>query len=105
MNQGAGMIQPHMATTLGFILNDAQIEPAALKDLLHHGIDRSYNRISIDGDTSTNDTVVVLANGASGAQPNESERSAFGEALTGVLEDLARQIARDGEGTRKLITI
>jgi glutamate N-acetyltransferase / amino-acid N-acetyltransferase len=105
MTKGAGMIQPHMATTLGFIVTDAQIEPAALKDLLHHGVERSYNRISIDGDTSTNDTVVVLANGASGAQPTESEREVFGEALTGVLEDLARQIARDGEGARKLITI
>lgn len=105
MTKGAGMIQPRMATTLGFVITDAHLEPAALKELLHYGIERSYNRISIDGDTSTNDTVAVFANGASGAEPGEQERLAFRNALAGVLEDLARQIARDGEGARKLITI
>lgn len=105
MTKGAGMIQPNMATTLGFVMMDAAIPPAALSSMLAGGVARSYNRISIDGDTSTNDTLLVLANGASGVQPNDKERSKVSEALTGVLEDLARQIARDGEGARKLITI
>ena len=105
MTKGAGMIQPRMATTLGFVVTDAHVEPAALKEMLHYGIERSYNRISIDGDTSTNDTVAVFANGAAGADPGEQERIGFRDALAGVLEDLARQIARDGEGARKLITI
>ncbi len=105
ITKGAGMIQPRMATTLGFVVTDAHVEPAALKEMLHYGIERSYNRISIDGDTSTNDTVAVFANGAAGAEPGEQERIAFRDALASVLEDLARQIARDGEGARKLITI
>jgi glutamate N-acetyltransferase/amino-acid N-acetyltransferase len=105
MTKGAGMIQPNMATTLGFVMMDAAIPPATLSSMLAGGVARSYNRISIDGDTSTNDTLLVLANGASGVQPNDKERSKVSEALTGVLEDLARQIARDGEGARKLITI
>jgi glutamate N-acetyltransferase/amino-acid N-acetyltransferase len=105
MTKGAGMIQPRMATTLGFVATDAHIEPSVLKQMLHDGIERSYNRISVDGDTSTNDTVAVFANGASGVEPGDGERILFGEALAGVLEDLARQIARDGEGARKLITI
>lgn len=105
MTKGAGMIQPRMATTLGFVVTDAHVEPAALKQMLQYGIERSYNRISIDGDTSTNDTVAVFANGASGADPGEPERNLLRDALCGVLEDLARQIARDGEGARKLITI
>ena len=66
---------------------------------------RSYNRISVDGDTSTNDTMLVLANGASGIQPNQKESKKVEEALTQVMEDLARQIVRDGEGARKLVTI
>jgi glutamate N-acetyltransferase/amino-acid N-acetyltransferase len=105
MTKGAGMIQPNMATTLGFVMMDAAIPPATLSSMLAGGVARSYNRISVDGDTSTNDTLLVLANGASGVQPNDKERSKVSEALTGVLEDLARQIARDGEGARKLITI
>ncbi len=66
---------------------------------------RSYNRISVDGDTSTNDTMLVLANGASGIQPNQKESKKVEEALAQVMEDLARQIVRDGEGARKLVTI
>ena len=102
MTKGAGMIQPNMATTLGFIVTDAAIGLADLKKALTRAIARSYNRISVDGDTSTNDTVAVLANGASGVKPSAK---AFEAALTEVLESLARQIARDGEGARKLITI
>jgi glutamate N-acetyltransferase/amino-acid N-acetyltransferase len=105
MTKGAGMIQPNMATTLGFVMTDAAIAPSILAPMLAGAVKHSYNRISVDGDTSTNDTVLVLANGASGIQPNEKERKKFGEALALVLEDLARQIVRDGEGARKLITI
>jgi len=102
MTKGAGMIQPNMATTLGFVVTDAEVSPAVLRTALKAGIARSYNRVSVDGDTSTNDMVAVLANGASGVKPSAK---AFEAALTGVLESLARQIARDGEGARKLITI
>ena len=76
--------------------------PRSLRPILKRVIARSYNRISVDGDTSTNDMVVVLANGASGVKPGPK---AFEAALTGVLESLAQQIARDGEGARKLVTI
>jgi glutamate N-acetyltransferase / amino-acid N-acetyltransferase len=102
MTKGSGMIQPNMATTLGFVVTDAVVSPAVLRTALKHAIDRSYNRISVDGDTSTNDTVAVLANGASGAKPSAK---VFEAALTNVLESLAKQIARDGEGARKLVTI
>ena len=102
MTKGAGMIQPNMATTLCFVVTDAIASPADLRAALSAAIEVSYNRISVDGDTSTNDTAVVLANGASGAKPKRPELQ---RALTEVLEDLARQIARDGEGARKLVTI
>jgi glutamate N-acetyltransferase/amino-acid N-acetyltransferase len=102
MTKGSGMIQPNMATTLGFVVSDAVVSPAALRSALKRAINSSYNRISVDGDTSTNDTVAVLANGASGVKPSTK---AFETALTSVLESLAQQIARDGEGARKLVTI
>ena len=101
MTKGAGMIMPNMATTLGFIVTDVEVAPAKLKRMLDESVASSYNRISVDGDTSTNDTVVVMANGNSGAQADGE----FQQALTAVLEDLARQIVRDGEGARKLVTI
>jgi glutamate N-acetyltransferase / amino-acid N-acetyltransferase len=100
--KGSGMIQPNMATTLGFVMTDAKITPAELRPILKRAIARTYNRISVDGDTSTNDVVAVLANGASGVKPSLKN---FEAALTEVLESLARQIAKDGEGARKLITI
>jgi glutamate N-acetyltransferase/amino-acid N-acetyltransferase len=102
MTKGSGMIQPNMATTLGFVITDAVVSPAVLRAALKKAIDRSYNRISVDGDTSTNDTVAVLANGASGIKPSAK---AFEAGLTSVLESLAMQIARDGEGAKKLVTI
>jgi glutamate N-acetyltransferase/amino-acid N-acetyltransferase len=105
MTKGSGMIQPNMATTLGFVMMDAGLPPAALATMLNAAVRRSYNRISVDGDTSTNDTMLVLANGASGIQPNQKESKKVEEALTLVMEDLARQIVRDGEGARKLVTI
>src|SRR5579862_5929457 len=105
MTKGSGMIHPNMATTLGFVMTDAALPPSALAGMLTAAVNRSYNRISVDGDTSTNDTMLVLANGASGIQPNQKESKKVEEALTQVMEDLARQIVRDGEGARKLVTI
>jgi glutamate N-acetyltransferase/amino-acid N-acetyltransferase len=105
MTKGAGMIQPRMATTLGFVLTDANIPAAKLRTILARANQRSYSRISVDGDTSTNDTLILLANGCSGVRPDPREFAAFEEAVATVAETLARQIARDGEGARKLITI
>ncbi|HVN07180.1 MAG TPA: bifunctional glutamate N-acetyltransferase/amino-acid acetyltransferase ArgJ [Bryobacteraceae bacterium] len=105
LTKGSGMIQPRMATTLGFVMTDAQIPVAILRRMLRHAVERSYNRISVDGDTSTNDTLLLLANGASGVRPDAKEMAAVEERIAVVLEDLARAIARDGEGARKLITI
>ncbi|MGA2880849.1 MAG: bifunctional glutamate N-acetyltransferase/amino-acid acetyltransferase ArgJ [Bryobacteraceae bacterium] len=105
MTKGSGMIQPNMATTLGFVMMDAELPPSVLAAMLSAAVARSYNRISVDGDTSTNDTMLVLASGASGIQPNQKESKKVEEALTQVMEDLARQIVRDGEGARKLVTI
>ncbi len=105
MTKGSGMIHPNMATTLGFVMMDAALPPSALAAMLAVAVKRSYNRISVDGDTSTNDTMLVLANGASGIQPNQKESKKVEEALAQVMEDLAKQIVRDGEGARKLVTI
>jgi glutamate N-acetyltransferase / amino-acid N-acetyltransferase len=105
MTKGSGMINPQMATTLGFVMTDAEISPTLLKPMLSTAIGRSYDRLSVDGDTSTNDTVVLLANGASGIKPNAKERSVFEEVLCWVMEDLAEKIARDGEGAKKLVSI
>jgi glutamate N-acetyltransferase/amino-acid N-acetyltransferase len=102
MAKGSGMIHPRMATTLAFVMTDAVVPPAALRIALKQAIERSFNRISVDGDTSTNDTVAVFANGASKVTP---AAKAFGEALAEVLASLAQQIVKDGEGARKFVTI
>ncbi len=105
MTKGSGMIQPRMATTLGFIMTDATIAPAALQKILNHANARSFDRISVDGDTSTNDTLLLLANGACGFKPEAKELPAVQDAITHIAQSLAKQIARDGEGAKKLITI
>jgi glutamate N-acetyltransferase / amino-acid N-acetyltransferase len=105
MTKGSGMIQPRMATTLGFVMTDAAIAPAALQKMLGRANEQSYSRVSVDGDTSTNDTLVLLANGAAGFRPDPKELPAFEEAVTHVCQSLARKIARDGEGAKKLVTI
>jgi len=87
------------------VMMDAALPPSALATMLNAAVKRSFNRISVDGDTSTNDTMLVLANGASGIQPNQKESKKVEDALAQVMEDLARQIVRDGEGARKLVTI
>ena len=73
--------------------------------MLKRSVERSYNRISVDGDTSTNDTLLLLANGGSGVRPDPKEMAKVEEAVAGVMESLARAIARDGEGAKKLVTI
>jgi glutamate N-acetyltransferase/amino-acid N-acetyltransferase len=107
MTKGSGMIQPRMATTLGFVLTDARVSPAVLRGILARTNERSYNRLSVDGDTSTNDTVVLLANGASGVvlDPKRNDRDALEAGVGAVMESLAQQIARDGEGATRLIAI
>jgi glutamate N-acetyltransferase/amino-acid N-acetyltransferase len=105
MTKGSGMIQPLMATTLGFVLTDADIPLARLRAMLKRGVEGSYNRLSVDGDTSTNDTLALLANGASGVRPDPPEMAKMEEAVGRVMESLAQAIARDGEGAKKLVTI
>ena len=105
MTKGSGMIQPRMATTLGFVMTDAYIPAAQLRAMLKRAVERSYNRLSVDGDTSTNDTLVLLANGASGVRPDPRELPQVEEGIAQVMESLAQAIARDGEGARKFITI
>jgi glutamate N-acetyltransferase/amino-acid N-acetyltransferase len=105
MTKGSGMIQPLMATTLGFVMTDAEIGVNALRRILRKAVERSYNRISVDGDTSTNDTLLLLANGASGVRPLARELPLLEEAAATVMEELAKMIARDGEGASKLVTI
>jgi glutamate N-acetyltransferase/amino-acid N-acetyltransferase len=105
LTKGSGMIHPLMATTLGFVLTDADIRPANLRAILHRAVARSYNRLSVDGDTSTNDTLLLLANGAGGVRPDPKELAKFEESVTQVMQSLAQQIARDGEGAKKFVTI
>jgi len=97
--KGAGMINPAMATMLCFIITDADIPKADMDTLLHEGTEYSFNRISVDGDTSTNDTVMLLANKESGVY----HKTAFAEALQTMMFDLAMMILRDGEGANKLV--
>jgi glutamate N-acetyltransferase/amino-acid N-acetyltransferase len=105
MTKGSGMIQPLMATTLGYIVTDAPLAAPEVQKMLRKAADRSYNAMSVDGDTSTNDSVYLLANGASGLTMSPSDKALFADALTVLMEDLAKQIARDGEGAKKLVTI
>jgi glutamate N-acetyltransferase / amino-acid N-acetyltransferase len=105
VTKGSGMIHPRMATTLAFVMTDAVIPQTLLRRMLVRAGELSYNRISVDGDTSTNDTLIVMANGASAVRPDPKEMSIFEEALTETLQSLARQIVRDGEGARKLISV
>ncbi len=109
MAKGAGMIMPNMATMLSFVLTDAQISFPELHDSLQKATDRTFNRITIDGDTSTNDMVLVMANGtATNAwidEENPIDKQVFQDTLESVLKDLALQIVNDGEGASKCITI
>jgi glutamate N-acetyltransferase/amino-acid N-acetyltransferase len=106
--KGAGMIRPGMATMLGFITTDATIEPAALKRALKIAVGQSFNRITVDGDMSTNDSVIALANGLARNRPitaDRLKRSPFQDALNFVCLELAKMIVRDGEGTSRVVTL
>ncbi len=106
MAKGSGMIHPDMATMLGVLTTDAAIEPELLAELLSEVVDRSFNRISVDGDTSTNDSVLLLANGASEVLVKDAaSRAAFTEGLDWICLDLAHSIVRDGEGASKFVTL
>lgn len=99
--KGAGMIHPNMATMLCFITTDAAVSAAALRRALKTAVNQSFNRISVDGDMSTNDTVLALANGLAGPLPPAK----FQEALNFVCLELAKMIVRDGEGVTKFVTL
>lgn len=103
--KGAGMIHPNMATMLAIVTTDAVIEPGLLDSVLRYATERSFNRISVDGDTSTNDTLLLLASGVSGVAVTAGEEAAFVQALTEVCISLAQQVARDGEGATRLIEV
>jgi glutamate N-acetyltransferase/amino-acid N-acetyltransferase len=109
ISKGAGMIRPNMATMLGFIATDAVIAPALLQTLLKQAADLSFNRITIDGDTSTNDSLVLMATQQAGNAVIETLDSADGralrDALVAVAQQLAQAIVRDGEGATKFITV
>jgi glutamate N-acetyltransferase/amino-acid N-acetyltransferase len=100
--KGAGMIHPDMATMLSFVMTDADVPFSELDETLRYAVHRSFNSISVDGDTSTNDMVVVLANGASGVKPQGTE---FRDNLVKVCTELATAIVRDGEGATKFVEI
>ncbi len=105
MAKGAGMIEPMMATMLGFVTTDAAVPPALLDRALREAVDQTFNAITVDGDSSTNDCVVLLASGASGATVDESSYGSFVAGLTAVCRELALAIVRGGEGATKLVTV
>ncbi len=109
MAKGAGMIHPDMATMLAFVATDATVSRAALQQMLTQATARSFNRITVDGDTSTNDSFMLIATGAAGTQTIVDERhpdyAALAEAVTGVAVWLAQAIIRDGEGATKFISV
>ncbi|MGY3236528.1 glutamate N-acetyltransferase/amino-acid N-acetyltransferase [Bradyrhizobium sp. USDA 4448] len=112
MAKGAGMIAPDMATMLSFIFTDAPIAPAALQALLKAGVEDTFNAVTIDGDTSTSDTLLAFATGAAAehgapkiSRASDPRLKAFTKAFNQILADLSEQVARDGEGARKLVEI
>ncbi|MFZ5776385.1 MAG: bifunctional glutamate N-acetyltransferase/amino-acid acetyltransferase ArgJ [Thermodesulfobacteriota bacterium] len=109
MAKGAGMIMPNMATMLSFICTDAKVEQPLLQSLLKKAVAESFNAITVDGDTSTNDTVLLMANGMADHPPIAQDRpealAAFSAALNDLCKELALMIVRDGEGASKLVTV
>jgi glutamate N-acetyltransferase / amino-acid N-acetyltransferase len=110
--KGAGMIAPDMATMLSFIFTDAPIAAPVLQTLLRKGVDKSFNCVTVDSDTSTSDTLLFFASGAAAKRgappislPSDRRLKDFRQALESLLCDLARQVARDGEGARKFVTV
>lgn len=109
ISKGAGMIRPNMATMLGFIATDANVDEAVLQGLVRYAADHSFNSVTVDGDTSTNDSFVVIATGRAGTPRIDSEShpdyAALRDALTGLAQELAQKIVRDGEGATKFMAI
>ena len=108
MSKGSGMIHPNMATMLAYITTDAAVEPGLMGAMVRSIADRSFNQLTVDGDSSTNDTFLLLANGVADNEPvraGSSEAAALEAAVTRVAQELARAIARDGEGATKLMTV
>ncbi len=108
MAKGSGMIHPNMATMLAFVTTDAAVAPGWVGSVVKRVADRSFNQVTVDGDTSTNDTFLVLAGGAAGnppVQPGSAQAERLERAITDVARELARMIARDGEGATRLITV
>ncbi len=103
--KGAGMIAPHMATMLAFVLTDARLSVSTLQDLLKESVSYSFNRITVDGDMSTNDTVYALANGASELRPEGKDFEEFVRVFREVCQELAYLIVKDGEGATKTVRI
>ena len=107
--KGSGMIRPNMATMLGYIATDAAIAKDALQNMARFVADHSFNRITVDGDTSTNDALIIAATGKAGNPPitatNSAEFTQLQQAITGVAAELAKMIVRDGEGATKFITV
>jgi glutamate N-acetyltransferase / amino-acid N-acetyltransferase len=107
--KGAGMIRPNMATMLGFVATDARVSAGLVREAVRHAADRSFNRMTVDGDTSTNDAFVLIATGRANmaeiTDPSSADFQAFREAVTDVAVRLAQAIVRDGEGATKFITV
>jgi glutamate N-acetyltransferase/amino-acid N-acetyltransferase len=109
ISKGAGMIRPNMATMLGFIATDANVDEAVLQGLVRYAADHSFNSVTVDGDTSTNDSFVIIATGRAGTPRIDStshpDYAALRDALTGLAQALAQKIVRDGEGATKFMAI
>ena len=106
--KGAGMIEPNMATMLAFIITDANVDPMLLNSILKLSVNESFNRITVDGDQSTNDSVLILANGASGIVVEKSEKELYSKFINAVNEicfELAMMIVKDGEGSDRFVTV
>lgn len=106
--KGAGMVMPNMATMLAYVLTDAAAEPGFLRDALVEAVERTFNRLTIDGETSTSDTVLLLANGVAGGQPlarGSRGAAGFRRALGGVCEELVEKLAGDGEGVTRIADV
>jgi glutamate N-acetyltransferase/amino-acid N-acetyltransferase len=105
ISKGSGMIKPDMATMLAYVATDAAVDQARLQTLLKQGTDKSFNAITVDSDTSTNDALVLMATGQSGFAVTDDNEAVFQQALDSVLQHLAQAIIRDGEGATKFVTI
>ena len=106
--KGSGMIHPNMGTMLAFLTTDAAVEKECLRETLGQVTDRTFNRVTVDGDTSPSDMALLMANGAAGNEPltlDSPEYPAFAEAVESVARELAKQIARDGEGATRLVEV